>query len=263
MKRRLLVNGIGITELTPITKFIAHLPLAFLDHPPESGLVICFGMGTTYRSLLSWDIPTTAVELVPSVRDAFPYYHADAAEVLGNAKGRVVIDDGRRFLARSTETWDVIVIDPPPPVEAAGSSLLYSHEFHQAVKRHLKPGGIFQSWFPGGEPKIEQAIARSLSEVFPYVKVYGSIEGWGVHYLASMSPLETPTAEALIARLPEKARADLAEWPKENLVADVRAVLQREIPLGDLLPEDRGIRVSDDRPFNEYYLLRRLREAKP
>ena len=34
----LLVNGVGITGLTPITKFMAHLPLAFLDHPPKNAL---------------------------------------------------------------------------------------------------------------------------------------------------------------------------------------------------------------------------------
>ena len=56
MTKRLLVNGIGITFLTPITKMMAHLPLAFLNHTPRNALVVCFGMGTTYRSLLSWDI---------------------------------------------------------------------------------------------------------------------------------------------------------------------------------------------------------------
>jgi len=31
--KNLLVNGVGVTGLTPITKMIAHLPLAFLpDH---------------------------------------------------------------------------------------------------------------------------------------------------------------------------------------------------------------------------------------
>jgi spermidine synthase len=76
------VNGVGITILTPITKLMAHLPLAFLDHPPRNALVICFGMGTSYRSLMSWNIPTTAVELVPSVPELFGYYHADALELL-------------------------------------------------------------------------------------------------------------------------------------------------------------------------------------
>ena len=65
VSRVLLVNGVGITTLTPTTKAMAHLPLAFLDHPPESVLVICFGMGTTFRSALSWGVHVTAVDLGP------------------------------------------------------------------------------------------------------------------------------------------------------------------------------------------------------
>jgi spermidine synthase len=257
MGKRLLVNGVGITIVTPITKFMAHLPLAVRENRPESSLVICFGMGTTYRSLLSWNIQTTAVELVPSVRDAFPYYHADADALLKNAKGRVVIDDGRRFLNRTSETYDVIVIDPPPPIETAGSSLLYSKEFHEAVKRHLKPGGIFQSWFPGGEEKIEYAIARSLVEVFPYVRAYRSIEGWGIHYLASMTPFETPTTEKMVSRLSVAGKKDLSEWTKEDLRSDIATVLGNEIPISNLLGPNPSMAVTDDHPYNEYFLLRR------
>src|SRR5207302_6364144 len=71
MHKKLLVNGTGMTSLTSITKMMAHLPLAFLDLPPQDALVICFGMGTTFRSLRSWGIPVTAVELVPSVPRLF------------------------------------------------------------------------------------------------------------------------------------------------------------------------------------------------
>ena len=131
MTKRLLVNGIGITYLTPMTKMMAHLPLAFLEHTPRNALVVCFGMGTTYRSLLSWNIPTTAVELVPSVPRLFWYYHPDGPELLTSPRSHVVIDDGRRYLERSREQYDVITIDPPPPVEAAGTSLLYSKEFYR------------------------------------------------------------------------------------------------------------------------------------
>ena len=148
MNKRLLVNGIGITYLTPITKMMAHLPLAFLDHTPRSALVVCFGMGTTYRSLLSWDIQTTAVELVPSVPRLFWYYHSDGAELMKSPLSRVVIDDGRRYLERTSEQYDVITIDPPPPVEAAGTSLLYSKEFYSIIRRRLAPGGILQQWLP-------------------------------------------------------------------------------------------------------------------
>ena len=73
-ERQLLVNGVVITELNPLTKFMAHLPLGFHKESPSEALVICFGMGTTYRSLASWDINVTAVELAPSVLDAFEEY---------------------------------------------------------------------------------------------------------------------------------------------------------------------------------------------
>jgi hypothetical protein len=48
--KRLLVNGVGITNLTPETKLMAHLPLAFLGRTPSNALDICFGMGTTHPS---------------------------------------------------------------------------------------------------------------------------------------------------------------------------------------------------------------------
>jgi spermidine synthase len=92
-----------MTLLVPATKFMAHLPLALHQGKPNSVLIICFGMGTTYRSALSWNIETTAVELIPSVKEAFGFYHADALQVLKNPKGQIVIDDGRRFLNRTRE----------------------------------------------------------------------------------------------------------------------------------------------------------------
>jgi spermidine synthase len=59
--KQLFVNGVGMSGLSPLTKIMAHLPLAFLERPPQNALVVCFGMGTTHRSLISWGIPATAV----------------------------------------------------------------------------------------------------------------------------------------------------------------------------------------------------------
>jgi spermidine synthase len=259
MEKELLVNGIGITSMTPVTKYMAHLPLAFHREKPASALVICFGMGTTYRSLLSWNVDTTAVELVPSVWDAFPFYHADAATVMRNSRGRIVIDDGRRFLDRTRETYDVIVVDPPPPIEAAGSSLLYSREFHEAVRLRLKPGGVFQTWFPAGEEAIARAIAKSLADVFPHVKVYHSVEGWGLHFIASMDPLDTLNADRMLERMPAAAKADLAEWgPGADLRSDIARVLGGELPIARVLPAHPDNVITDDRPYNEYFLVRRV-----
>ena len=253
----LLVNGIGMTKLTPVTKFMVHLPLAFHQGKPESALIICFGMGTSYRSALSWDIDTTAVELVPSVTKAFGFYHANAAQVLDNPKGQVVIDDGRRFLRRTREKFDVIVIDPPPPQEAAGSSLLYSREFYELARQHLKLHGILQAWFPRGDPVTAQAVVRSIHDSFPHVRCFLGMEGWGIHLLASAEPIETLDAEQLAARMPGKAKKDLLEWdPSWEVSAYIEQVVTNEISIPTILNPDPKVQITDDHPFNEYFLLR-------
>jgi len=255
----LLVNGIGMTTLTPITKFIAHLPLAFHKGRPESALVICFGMGTTYRSAMSWDMDTTAVELIPGVTKAFGFYHADAASFVNNPKGHIIIDDGRRYLKRTDKKFDVIMVDPPPPVEAAGSSLLFSREFYALARQHLNTGGILQMWYPGGEDKITRAVLRSIHESFPYVYGFVSVEGWGLHLIASMEPIGPLDAEQLAARMPESAKKDLVEWaPLQDATAYLRPVVTNGFPVVNYLDPDPNIQVTDDRPYNEYFLLRRM-----
>ena len=257
--KRLLVNGVGITFLSPITKIMAHLPLLALSRPAESSLVICFGMGTTFRSLLSWGIDVTAVELVPSVRDAFGFYFADASDVMANPNGTIVIDDGRRFLKRNEKQFDVITLDPPPPVEAAGSSLLYSREFYRDAKARLRPGGVLQQWFPRGERRILESIIAALAESFQHVRIFHSVEDYGFHFLASDQPIEIPTPAEAVLKLPEAAKRDLLEWyPGGDVLEILRKILSREVALKELLRNGGPRSLSDDRPYNEYYLLRRL-----
>jgi predicted membrane-bound spermidine synthase len=259
--RRLLVNGVGMTMLTPTLKVMSHLPLGVRSEPPRSGLVICLGMGAAFRSMSAWDIPTTAVELVPSVCDAFPFYFGDAGEVLARPANHVVVDDGRRFLRRTAERYDVIVVDPPPPVEAAGTSLLYSREFHDVLKSRLAPGGVLAHWFPGGEGRTTVAVARSLAEAFPHVRVFRSVAGWGFHFLCSEEPIEVPPADVFLSRMPARARLDFAEWyPRHDAAAFYRLAVGDEVSLPAMLVMDPEARITDDRPFNEYFLLRRLRD---
>jgi spermidine synthase len=258
MQKQLLINGMGITSLTPITKMMVHLPMAFLERPPRNGIVLCFGMGTSFRSMLAWGIATTGVELVPSVPSLFAFYHRDGDQLRQSALARIVIDDARRFLERSRETYDVIAVDPPPPVEAAGSSLLYSREFYETARRRLRPGGILQQWLPDGSPTLVSAVA--LAETFPHVRAFFSVEGWGVHFLASTRPIPVRTATELAARLPAAAARDLIEWgPAPTPVGQFQAVVSREVPMWRLIEADPGApTLTDDRPVNEYYFLRNM-----
>ncbi|MGA9390318.1 MAG: fused MFS/spermidine synthase [Candidatus Sulfotelmatobacter sp.] len=257
--KSLLVNGIGMTGLTPITKMMAHFPLASLDHPPREVLVICFGMGTTFRSALSWGIPVTAVDLVPSVPKLFHFFHADAAQVLASPLAHIVVDDGRHYLERNPTRYDVIIIDPPPPIPAAGSSLLYSQDFYTVVKERLQPGGILAQWLPlGGDDAVRASVARALKNSFSYVCVLPSVKHWGWHFFASDHPIPDRSAAELVARMPTKAVADMMEWgPAETPDEQFDLMLSKKMTTEQLIALAPAIAaLQDDRPINEYFLLR-------
>jgi hypothetical protein len=79
-----------------------------------------------------------------------------------------------------------------------------------------------------------------------------------------MQPIRIPTAEEFVARLPEKARLDLVEWNSGALRDPHRfivEVLKRKIPVQHFLNTDGKAVVTDDLPYNEYYLLRRARRT--
>jgi hypothetical protein len=237
---------------------MAHLTFAFLDRPPRNALVICFGMGTTYRSVISWGVPVTAVELVPSVPKLFTYYHDDGASVMASPLSHIVIDDGRRYLERSREKFDAVIVDPPPPVQAAGSSLLYSTEFYAVVKERLQPGGILQQWLPNADSEVQASVARALQDSFPYVRIYRGIDDKGWHFFASLQPILDHDAEILVARLPAAALDDLMEWgPYKTPVEEFDRVLSTQMTaeqltrLSPLTPA-----LQDDRPVNEYFIMR-------
>jgi spermidine synthase len=258
MRKRLLVNGVGMTYLTPLTKMMAHFPLASLDHPPREVLVICFGMGTTFRSALSWGIPVTAVDLVPSVPKLFHFFHADAPQVLASPLAHVVADDGRHYLERNPGRYDVIMIDPPPPVQAAGSSLLYSQDFYAVVKERLQPGGILAQWLPQGDSAVQASVARAVKNSFSYVRVFPSVEHYGWHFFASDRPIQNRSAAELVARMPATAVTDMMEWGPANTPDEqFDLMLSAEMTTEQLIaPAPTTPALEDDRPINEYFLLR-------
>jgi spermidine synthase len=263
-RKFLVVNGHATTYLTPITKMMAHLPLAMHESPPRDTLVICFGIGTTFRSALTWGGNVTVVELVPSVPLMFGFYHPDTAKVMASPRGRIVIDDGRRFLERSTQTWDVITLDPPYPMEITGSGLLYSREFYAAARRRLRPGGVLHQWLPITEPAIQSSAAKAIAESFPYVRAFApglaqnKFEGFFL--VARQVPIANHGPAALAERLPAPAAADLIEWVPGSAPADhFNVVLAEEVPIAGVIALAPTVpTLADDRPVNEYYFVRRL-----
>jgi spermidine synthase len=140
--KRLWLNGVGMTVLVTDTKLMAHLPILLCEHPKDV-LVVCFGMGTTVRSAVAHeDVAVDAVELVPDTYSAFGFYHADGPEILKNPRVHHYVDDGRSFLLMRDRKYDVITIDPAPPIYSAGTVNLYAREFICLCRDRLNSGGV-------------------------------------------------------------------------------------------------------------------------
>jgi spermidine synthase len=260
LAKLLLVNGMGMTVKITDTKMMAHLPM--LVHPdPRDTLVICFGMGTTYRSAISYGGTVTVVELVKEVLDAFDHFYRDASRVRAYANGRMVVNDGRNYLKLTRQQYDVITIDPPPPIDAAGVNHLYSREFLELAKAHLKNGGIMAHWipYPGTLSGVDDEatfnmLVQTFADVYPFVLMQRGVHDVGLHVLGSMAPLDISMDRVKQRLSIKKVVDDLREWDPVPLdyFQGIR-VFQKDTGASDL--------VTDDRPRLEFYLLRTWRQA--
>ena len=260
---QLWVAGTSMTLLTIDAKLMPILPL-MADPKAHDALIVAFGMGSSYRSALIAGLHVEAVELVPSVVDMFGYYYPDAAAFEADPNGRIVVADGRNHLELSGKQYDIIVTDPPPPIESSGASVISSKEYYEAGRDHLKPGGIMMQWTPHGTDRGEfERHLRTFAAVFPEVLVMRGPGGYGNYFLGSETPiqltdagirevLERPGVLDDISSAYDSPQATLAGWAAF-------------IPSLVTVPSDQvaaragqGPFITDDRPLPEYFLLRRL-----
>jgi spermidine synthase len=263
----LLVGGTGMTRLSVDTKLMAYLPL--MTRPDARRmLVIALGMGSTYRAGLRAGMTVDGVELVPSVPGMFRWFYSDANAVLADPHGRLSITDGRNFVELSPTVYDLVAVDPPPPIESSGTSILYSREFYEATARRLTDNGVMMEWMPTGQSVDEfRSHVRTFKSVFPNVILAFSPHHLGVYMLGSRQPisLDRTTVQAVLDR--PAILADLLDTAdNEFLTSNAWADAVERLPWISGQQVDAfsagAPLILDDRPVTEYFLLRRLFGAK-
>jgi spermidine synthase len=260
--RRLLVGGVGMTSLTVDTKLMGYLSKA-LRPDASDFLVVAFGMGGTYRSGLQLGMRTDAVELSPTVPSRMPVFFPDGERLLNHPKGRVIVSDGRNYVRLSRETYDLVAVDPAPPIESAGSVVLYTREFLTEGKARLRPGGVFMLWIPYALPLEDfKEHVRTFAGVFGHVRLVLSPGRHGVFMFGSDAPLEfTEPNIRQVLGAPDALR-DLNDVPDHPLTdADgwVQVIRRSQWLADDELRSfiGPGPEITDDRPRSEYFLWRR------
>ncbi len=187
---------------------IGRLPM--LLHPdPRDALVICFGTGQTAHAVR--DEGPQRLDLADLNAAVFELgrHFGSNHGVLDDPRARRIVMDGRAWLRRTQQDYDVVTLEPMPPF-FSGSNALYSTEFYRLVRSRLRPGGFLAQWFPLHLMTPEQAgsVVASFVEVFPDAILWmdpGSISVSGL-----------PDQGILVGRKPteEGAAGNLGEeWP--------------------------------------------------
>jgi spermidine synthase len=256
LQRVLLVNGVGMTVLLTGNKLMADLPLWMSDSPHDI-LVICMGMGTTFRSAVRHsNIDVTVVELIPAVPRFMHFYHADADRVMAQPNAHVVVDDGRNYLLMHQRQFDAITIDPAPPLYSAGAVNLYSREFFELCAGRIRPGGAVCLWVPPSPRSDSKMILRTFATVFPEVSVWAGPTYPGMYLVGTLRHVNDIQERVRRGVADPATLADLTEWDRS---CDTPEKILSLFVCGrsDLLEftRDRPV-VTDDRPFTEFPLWR-------
>lgn len=134
------------------------------------------------------------VELDPAVirlaRERLP---SPSLASLDDPRVRIFLSDARRFLERTTDRYDAILLSLPDPATAQ-INRYYTREFFAAAREKLAPGGVLSFVLTGAENYIGRPLARYLASVVgTLADVFGSgvrvVPGSSVVVLASDGPL--------------------------------------------------------------------------
>jgi len=259
----LWVAGTSMTLLTVDAKLMPVLPL--IARPASTrALVVAFGMGSAFRGALIAGLRTDVVELVPSVPKMFGYYYPDAAAVLANPNGRVIVTDGRNHLELTNDRYDIILTDPPPPIESSGAAVISSKEYYEAGRDHLTEAGIMMQWVPyGGAYDDLLDHIRTFASVFPNVTIVKGAGGYGMYMLGSSQPVAFDPASIREVLGRPGILADISsayDSPDKTVEGWVRVIARQTWLTGDAVRQTAGPGplITDDHPRPEYFLLRRL-----
>jgi predicted membrane-bound spermidine synthase len=155
-------------------RLMAHVPL--LAQPePRSALLICFGVGNTASAIASHS-GIRQIDVVDLNRNVFltaPVFADFSRNVHLDRRLRLINDDGRGYLRKTSEVYDLITSEPPPPM-AAGVYRLYSQEYYESALSHLSPDGMMSQWLPIYQLPQEAAdmIIRTFVRVFPHALLF-------------------------------------------------------------------------------------------
>jgi len=198
------VNGIPYQDLTPAAVAPPYFSEVYRQFPGRTfahALIIGAGSGNdTAAALRNGVARVDAVDIDPVIMDIGVARHPD--HPYADPRVQRYVDDGRAFLRRSSERYDLIVFAQTDSFVLVGNSanvrlesFLFTREAFESARDHLASGGVVVLYNAYREPFLVDRYAETLREVFgttPIVRTYPEYGGSFRAWLAVGPPGSTP-----------------------------------------------------------------------
>jgi spermidine synthase len=195
--RTLSFNGSWETKMSlanPLTghfEYTEYFQMPFLWNPDIKHVLMAgLGGGSTQRAYQHYftNVTVDTVEIDPVVVEvATNYFH-----VTETTHSRIHTNDARVFLNRSTNHYDVILMDAYSTTPPYGSSLpphLTTKEFFTLASAHLTTNGVLGynviGQITGSRENLVAALYRTMKEVFPQVYLFPAEESQNIVFMAT------------------------------------------------------------------------------
>ncbi len=160
---RLVTNSFSMSATSTAAKrymkLYVYLPLAF-NPDTEDALLISFGVGSTAKALTDTGSlkRIDIVDISEDILELSEIVYPDSDNPLRDERVRVHVEDGRFFLNATSNRYDLITSEPPPP-KHAGVVNLYSQEYFELIHNRLNPGGYVSYWLPVQQLEAIETLA--------------------------------------------------------------------------------------------------------
>jgi spermidine synthase len=199
---------------------VGHLPL-LLHQSAGNILVIGLGSGMTLGAVQRHPIKAVdVVEIEPAVVEAGRYFKEFTGDVLNDPRVNLIVGDGRNHLALTNRQYDVIISEPSNPW-VSGQANLFTREYFELAKKHLKKGGLMCQWVQAySMSSVDfKTVVHTFNTIFPHATVWEA--SFGGDYLLIGSPQDLNVDyQMLIDRLGSgKMKAHLARMNIRDLAS--------------------------------------------
>lgn len=169
---------------------LGHLPLVL--HPnPQKVLVIGLGSGITLGAVEQHPIEKVdVVEIEAAIVEAASFFQEANHRALEDKRLRMVVGDGRHFLLRENEKYDVISSEPSN-LWVKGNADLFTREYFELARNRLAERGIFLQWVHAQylDSKSLKTVIATFQSVFPQMTAWSTLSANDLLLLGTKEPL--------------------------------------------------------------------------